>query len=58
MKLMAKFYVDNKVVKRTEARDISAVVPSDNPETDLYPLVVYKNDGEWFCCEEIDYYEE
>ena len=58
MKLMAKFYVDNKVVKRMEARDISAVVPSDNPETDLYPLVVYKMDGEWFCCEEIDYYEE
>jgi hypothetical protein len=24
----------------------------------LYPLVVFKNDGEWFCCEEIDYYEE
>ena len=55
---MAKFYVDNKVVKRLEARDISHIVPSDNPETDLYPLVVFQNDGEWFCCEEIDYYEE
>jgi len=58
MKLMAKFYVDNKVVKRMEARDISYIVPSDKPETDLYPLVVFKNDEEWFCCEEIDYYEE
>lgn len=57
MKLMAKFYVDNKVVKIMEARDISYIVPSYNPETYLYLLVVFKNDGEWFCCEEIDYYE-
>ena len=51
MKLMAKFYVDNKVVKRMEARDISHIVPSDKPETDLYPLVVFQNDCEWLCCE-------
>ena len=58
MKLYAKFYQDNKVIKRLEAKDISHIVPSDNPEKDLYPLVVFQNDGEWFSCEEVDYYEQ
>lgn len=57
MKLYAKFYVDNKVVRKVEARDISHLYVSDNVNDD-YPIVVVLNDEDSLCCEEVDFCEQ